>query len=214
MESSFQAVENVTQSLSSGADRLLGMVHAQDQRVRELEQEVASLTKDVEVLTYSSTTLEALLKNVSLESLTTLEQLITYGLRVVFADQKLSLKTELTSKRGAPWLDLKLLDKGVEAPILESFGGGPASVVAFLLRLLICRRLGLSPVLLLDEPFSFVSEGYVENVAKLLRELTDKLGFKMILVTHDRGFLSYADVGYEARETSSGAVLQRLKLEA
>lgn len=203
------AVEKLEVALSqliSGADKLLGRVHAQEHLVQELEVTVKDLDSDVEVLVLASTVLEQLLKSVSVESLATVEKLVSYGLRVSFHDLSIALKIEASQKRGVQYLDLKFVDKGVEAPILSAFGGGPASVCAFLLRLLVCRRLNLAPVLLLDEPFSFVSSDYVGNVAKLLRELSDKLGITILLVTHDRGFIPHATFAYEGKETSNGTV--------
>lgn len=210
---SVDTLEKVLLDVSSGADRLMGMVHGQQKAVQDLQSSVAFLNGEVNILTFSSSALESLLKAVSVESLTTIEKLITYGLQVVFHDQNLAFKTEISTKRNVQWLELKLINKGVEAPILSSFGGGPASVCAFLLRLLVCRRLGLAPVLLLDEPFSFVSDEYVENVGKLLRELTDKLGFTMILVTHDARFISQATRSYRAKETSGGTIFQAVKAD-
>jgi len=211
--SNVEGIKQATDRLVSGSDQLLGSVQAQQRRVVEITNQVSVLTTDVSILTFSSSILETLLKTISVESLNTVEQLVTYGLRVVFPDLSLNFKTDISTKRGAQWLDLKLEDNGVEAPILSAFGGGPASVVAFLLRLLVCRRLNLAPVLLLDEPFSFVSEHYVENVGKLLRELADKLGFEMILVTHADAFLKHANVAYEASPTSKGTVFTKVKTE-
>jgi DNA repair exonuclease SbcCD ATPase subunit len=208
-------IENVMTQLSSGADKLLGRVHAQEQLVKDFTARVAELSTEVEILNLSSTVLEQLLKSVSVESLATIEKLVSYGLKVSFHDLALQLKIEASQKRGVQYLDLKFTDRGaVEAGILSAFGGGPASVCAFLLRLLVCRRLQLAPVLLLDEPFSFVSSDYVDNVAKLLRELSDKLGITILLVTHDRGFLHHATHAYEGRETSAGTVFSPVKLES
>jgi ABC-type enterochelin transport system ATPase subunit len=193
--------------LASGSDKLLGRVHAQEQLVRDYTDRVNELNEDVGILGLSSTVLENLLKSVSVESLATVEKLVSYGLQVSFHDLSLSLKIEASQKRGVQFLDLKFVDKGVEAPILGAFGGGPASVCAFLLRLLVCRRLQLAPVILLDEQFSFVSAEYRQNVAKLLRELSDKLGIRILLVTHERAeYLPYATHAYEGRETSAGTV--------
>ncbi len=203
-----QAVEDKYAQLKSAAERQLGVVEAQRAIVDELQQTTKDLDSDIQLLTYASTALEQLLKSVSVESLETVEQLVTYGLRTVFEDHPLGFKIEVSTKFKQQWMEPKLVQGNVTAPILDAHGGGPASVVGFLLRLLVCRRLGLAPVIVLDEQFAHVSAEYVENVAKLLRELTDKLGFTFILVTHDRGFLSYAHHGYEAKETSSGTIFQ------
>lgn len=192
--------------LKTGADQLVGRVHAQEQTVQDLTKTVADLESETSVLTLASTALESLLNQVSVESLESVERLVTYGLQTIFDDQHLQFKIEVQNKRGVQWMEPKLVQSGVEAPILDAFGGGPASVVAFLLRLMVCRRLNLAPVLLLDESFSMVSRQYVPNVAKLLHELAEKFGFTIILVTHQEEFLQYAHHKYTVKESSNGAV--------
>lgn len=196
--------------LKSATDKLLGTVEAQQQARDTLAAQLATLRTEVEVLTYTSAALDQLLKLVSVESLETVESLVSYGLRVVFPDQPLAFKIEVSTKRGLQWMEPKLLQGEVEAPILDAFGGGPATVVAFLLRLLVVRRLGLAPVLLLDEPFAMVSPEYVENVGKLLRELADSLGFTFVMVTQDRAYIEFAHHAYEAVETSGGTIFKQV----
>jgi len=144
--------------LSTATHRLVGLREAQEAKVRALYTEIGGLEGETTLLTHCSSALETLLKIVSMESLESVEKLVTYGLRTVFEDLALQFKVEVESKRGLQWMEPKLVDGGVEAPILDAFGGGPASVVAFLLRLHVCRRLGVAPVIFLDEFFSFIRE--------------------------------------------------------
>lgn len=192
------------QQLVSATGQLLGRVQAQEDVVAGLASEVEALESEVSVLTYTGTALQQLLNSVSVESMETVEQLVTYGLRVIFEDQQLGFRMETENKRGLQWMEPRLTQGEVEAAILDAFGGGPATVVGFLLRMLVCRRLGLAPVVLLDEPFAMVSESYVANVGKLLRELSEKLGFTILMVTHQPGFIEHANKAYEAVETSQG----------
>lgn len=198
-------------TLRRHCDQLLGRVSAQEQVVAEHRATVEALTSEVQVLTYTSAALQALLNAVSADSLASVEQLVTYGLRVVFEDPTLSFRLVVSTKRGAQSVEPRLVHGTVEAPILEAFGGGPATVVAFLLRLLTVRRLRLAPVLLLDEPFAMVSAEYVPNVGKLLRELADQTGMTFVVVTHQPSFLDYAHHAYEAVETSGGTIFKPTK---
>lgn len=206
-----RAVETQYAALSKGADQLLGRVHAQEQAVNDARAEVARLDGSVSLLTFTSTALQQLLRAVSVESLESVEQLETYGLRAIFKDQALAFKIETTTKRGIQWMEPRLSQGGVEAPILDAFGGGPATVVAFLLRVLVCRRLGLAPVILLDEPFAMVSAEYIENVGALLRELAERLKMTFVMVTHEHAFLEFAHRAYEAVETAAGTTFNEVK---
>lgn len=196
--------------LLDAANQGLGRVLAQEQAVTDAREAVAMVAADVELLTLVSSALQQLLRLVSAESLEAVEQLETYGLRTIFHDQPLRFRVETETKHGIQWMTPKLIHGEVEAPILDAFGGGPASVAAFLLRVLVCRRLGLAPVILLDEPFSMVSAEYVSGVGKFLRELCDKLGLTIVMVAHERGFVEFAHHAYEAKETSEGTVFHPL----
>ena len=201
-------IEEKYGQLKSAVERQVGVVDAQKAVVEALTKEIADLNGEIAVLTFTSAALEQLLKAVSVESLETVEQLITYGLRTVFDDLALAFKIEVSTKFKQQWMEPKLIDGTVTGPILDAFGGGPATIAAFLLRVLVVRRLGLAPVLLLDEQFAMVSPEYVENTAKLLRELADRLGFTFILVTQDRSYLAHAHHGYEVKETSAGTIFE------
>lgn len=197
--------------LRTAVERLMGNVEATTQARDVVATEVSTLGEELQLLTYTNTALDALLKSVSVESLQTVEALVTYGLRTIFDDQTLTFKIDVATKFKQQWMEPRLVAGQVDAAILDAFGGGPATVVAFLLRVLVVRRLGLAPVIVLDEPFSMVSAEYTENVATLLRELCDKLGFTILMVTHDPAVVPYATHAYEAIETSAGTTFKRVE---
>jgi DNA repair exonuclease SbcCD ATPase subunit len=196
--------------LLSGTDRLVGRYEILRDGVQNLEVQILTSEAEVETLTQVTAALDALLAQVSEASINEIEQLVTFGLKSVFDDQALALRLMVETKRGAQSMTPRLMSGGVEAPILDAFGGGPATLVAFLLRLLVCQRLKLAPILLLDEPFSFVSAEYTDNLASLLQELARANKIAIVMVTHEQRFLSYADRGYEAKETATGTTFERV----
>lgn len=197
--------------LSAQTHRLTGLRDAQVQKVQLLTEQIAALDQESGLLTHVNTAFDLLIELTTRESMGSVEQLVTYGLAAVFEDLKLGFRLQVDTKRGVQSVEPRLIDGPVDAPILDAFGGGPAAVVAFLLRLLVCRRLNLAPVLLLDEPFSFVSAQYVAPLAKLLRELADAVGVTMILVTHDPTYLQHASVAYEAAPSANGNTFRRVE---
>lgn len=197
----------VLDQLALNVERIYGVYETRVQAEQTLRQASATLTQNVAQLALTEAALTTLLTDVSAESLRAIEQTVTYGLQTVFDDQSLQFKLTVTQVRGGQSVEPVLVHGAVEAPILDAFGGGPAQVVAFLLRLIVCHRLGLFPVLLLDESFAMVSIEYVPNLAKLLRELAEKLGFTFLLVTQLRGmesFVGNADLAYRVQETGQG----------
>lgn len=195
--------------LAQRVERLYGRREALKARRAQLAAEVEALAAEAVVLTVTKTAMEHLLARVTAENIERIEALVSYGLSVVFPDRRLTLKADATTKRGLPSIALKLQSGSTEAPILDAFGGGPATVVAFLLRVLALRRSGLAPFIVLDETFSHVSEGYVGAVGELLRELAERSGITILLVTHQPGFLAHATRAYQIEPGDDGSVFRQ-----
>jgi ABC-type sulfate/molybdate transport systems ATPase subunit len=70
---------------------------------------------------------------------------------------------------------------------LTASGGGVIDVAAFALRVacLMLHRPKLSKVVVLDEPFRFVSAQYQDNVRTMLEELTRDLKMQIVMVSHN-----------------------------
>lgn len=191
--------------------RLAGLHDAQQQKIALLQQELVALDAETKLLTHVNIAFDQLIELTTKESTGSVEQLVTYGLRHVFADLNLSFRLQVEQKRGVQCVEPRLIDGPVDAAILDAFGGGPAVVVGFLLRLLVCRRLGLAPVLLLDEPFAFLSAQYRDPLGELLKELAKMTGMTLVLVTHDPAYLAHADYAYEAVSTPTGNTFQEVQ---
>jgi ABC-type lipoprotein export system ATPase subunit len=48
-------------------------------------------------------------------------------------------------------------------------------------------------VIILDEPFKCLSDGYQEKASQMLKELSDKLKLQFLVVTHSEILASHAD---------------------
>lgn len=113
------------------------------------------------------------------------QTLVDYGVRAVFGDDyRFVVRSELRGK--AVRTDFYLIDHGIELPLLDATGGGIGDVVSFLLRIvMLClARPAQRRVLVLDEPFKFVSAGHFQQLEGLIRDLTQQLGLQIIMVTH------------------------------
>lgn len=85
---------------------------------------------------------------------------------------------------------LVFVREGQEIDPLTASGGGVVDVASFALRLA-CLVLAQPParkVLILDEPFKFVSAQYRPRVRGLLESLSEEMGVQFIFVTHTEEF--------------------------
>jgi len=141
---------------------------------------------------------------------------ITEGLEVIFYDQNNVCLSEVTPKRKSihvAFLVKSTTGDGVEiiGDPLKSFGGGIASVIDLILRIIILMRFkNLLNFIVLDESLVAVSDEYVPATAQFIKELCNKVGMDVLLVTHKQRFKEFADTVYVAAQDKSGHLKLRL----
>lgn len=115
---------------------------------------------------------------------TRIQTLVDYGVRMVFGEAyRFVVRSELKGK--SVRTEFFLVDHGIELSLLDATGGGIGDVVAFLLRVvMLCLIPGQRRVLILDEPFKFVSTTHFQRLEALMQELTAQLGLQILMVTH------------------------------
>ena len=129
-----------------------------------------------------------------------IEELVTRGLQLIF-DETLSFELVPSDKNNQAVVDFMVVStiegQRIETPVMDARGGGLAAVVGFTLRLVILLLTpGARRVLVLDETFAHVSEEYEGRLAEFLREVCDKAGVQIFLVTHSRAYDDVADRRY------------------
>ena len=69
-----------------------------------------------------------------------------------------------------------------------------AAIVGFILRVVVMLlRKDVARILFLDETFAHVSAEYLPALGEFLREVVDKSGIQIVMVTHQDEFVEYAD---------------------
>lgn len=171
-------------------------------RATEVKAEMEILQQEIQVLDRSGVVLNSIGEERQLKAQDTIEQLVTRGLQQIF-DDSLSFHIIQTVKAKAASVEFvvrtTLSDGGlVDTPVMDARGGGLAATVGFLLRvvILLLKRQVDGNILILDETFAHVSDEYLEGVGEFLRELVDKTGIQIVMVTHQPVFSEYADAVY------------------
>lgn len=138
------------------------------------------------------------------------EVLVTHALRAIFEENlSFRLVPEVKGNRVEISFVLRsVLDDGsqVDTPVLGARGGGMACVVGFVLRLVVLLLTpGARRILFLDESFGMVSADYEPRVAEFLREVADKAGVQIVLITHSSAYDDLADKAYRLELGADGA---------
>lgn len=183
-------------------DQLQGEARSTLTRGKELSTEVAELATDVEDLDRVTVLLNSLGEERQIAAQASIEELVTRGLQMIF-DDTLSFHIVQNVRGKTAVVDFVVRTtigtSVIETPVMDARGGGLAAVIGFLLRLVV-MLMGRDPreanLLVLDETFAHVSAEYLEAVGQFLREVVDKTGVQIIMVTHQPEFAEFADRVY------------------
>ena len=125
--------------------------------------------------------------------------IVTDGLRAVFDREDISFLVNFEISRGQmtvePRFRMKIGQHEVETAARDAKGGGVLDVASFLLRcvMLVLLRPKLKRVLVCDEVFKHLSREHLPRAASLVKEMSERLGIQMLMVTHKDEFIDAAD---------------------
>jgi DNA repair exonuclease SbcCD ATPase subunit len=183
-------------------DALAGEARSVLTRGKAIKGEIATLTEEIEDFERVTGLLNSLGEERQLSAQQSIESLVTRGLQTIF-DNTLSFHI-VQSVRGKQavvefMVRTTLPGSVVETPVLEARGGGLAATIGFLLRLvvmLLSKGTQQENILVLDETFGMVSDEYLPALAGFLREIVDKTGVQILMVTHQQMWTEVADKVY------------------
>lgn len=183
-------------------DTAQGEAYSVLMRGKELSQQVAELGTTAEELDRVTILLNSLGEERQLAAQSAIEDLVTKGLQMIF-DSSLSFHIVQSVRGKTAAVDFVVRttigSSVVETSVMDARGGGLAAVIGFLLRLVV-MLMGRDPreanILILDESFAHVSEDYLEPLGQFLREVVDRSGVQIVMVTHQPQFATYADRVY------------------
>ena len=117
-----------------------------------------------------------------------ISEVVSLCLSAVFGEDAYQFGIEFERKRGKTEAILKFKRGELDADPLSATGGGVVDVAAFALRVscLMLHRPKLSKLIVLDEPFKFVSAQYRDKVRVMLEELSQDLKIQIVMVTHSK----------------------------
>lgn len=173
----------------------------------QVQKSLATLQKELEGARTSLTEHEQareIIRKVGMDTQSQLQvsisDITSLALEAVF-DNPYELKVEFIQRRNKTECDLYFERDGNRVDPLTASGVGAVDVAAFALRI---ASWSMSVphsrnVIILDEPFRFLSENYQEQASLMLKEISSKLGIQMILITHSLTLASSADKTFEVK---------------
>lgn len=110
-------------------------------------------------------------------------------------DDPYKVVVEFVQRRNKTECDITFERDGERINPLQASGGGPVDVAAFALRAASwsMQNPRSRNVLILDEPFRYLSVGLLPKAGEMLKQLSEKLDLQIIMVTHEEELAEMAD---------------------
>ena len=122
-----------------------------------------------------------------------INSICTSALENIFYDDPYQFVARFASRRGKSECDLVFVKGENEVFPLESSGYGACNVANIGCRLSLWSLNRNRRTFILDEPLQHLSVDRCEDASKTLKELCDRLGIQIIMISHDPEIVNYAD---------------------
>lgn len=213
-EQFLRRLEREANSLVERAATERGGREALEERLAMARTLAAQAGEDAGVLEQVTTLLQGLEAAWQHSFQESVANIISHGLSLVF-EEPMELLIVSKVRADVTTVDLKIVQNGVETDIMGAKGGTVIALVNVLVRalLVLSARPPLRRILILDEPFGLADDQYIPSFGELLRELVDRLGFQIIIVSHEAALVDVADFAYEGRPgtAKTGATFYQLR---
>ena len=130
---------------------------------------------------------------------------VTASIRAVLPD-KINFIARIEIRRGKTECDLLFEEFGEEYKPLKGSGYGAVNIACFTERICFWSLAKNRPTFILDEPFRDVSPNFQYKVSQMVKELSEKLGIQIIMVSHAEDINLAADKTFAVEK--SGKITQ------
>ena len=184
-------IRTILEQKKGNRDQLLSTINSLRQEVKTNREELKYHEEAREVIRIVSIKIQKTLKY-------HISDVTSLALDSVF-DDPYELKVNFVQRRNKMECDLTFVRDGLEIDPIEASGVGAIDVASFALRIASwsMMRPRSRNVIILDEPFRYLSENYQEQASLMVKELSKKLGLQFIIVTHEQVLTEHADRVFE-----------------
>lgn len=167
---------------------------------------LSKLNTRIKLLEEAQTFLQKVATDTQSELKIQIEDIVNLALETVFPGEY-SFQVLFNISRGKTEAELLFLDQktGRQIDPMNASGGGVIDLTSFALRIAsYALEQGNDNVIVLDEPFRFVSRDLVARAGEILKVLSEKLNLQIILVTHIPELIDVANKVFEVKKQEDG----------
>lgn len=170
-------------------DKLKARLAASKDNVRRCRADVTNAEDQLAAAEESRLIIQQVGQAIQQEAHDRLAGVVSRCLETVF-DEPYEFKIIFERKRGQTEARLVFIRDGLEINPLDAAGGGVVDVAAFALRLacIMLKRPQIRRLLVLDEPWKFLSARHRPRMRLVVEQLSREMNIQFILVTHIEEF--------------------------
>jgi DNA repair exonuclease SbcCD ATPase subunit len=127
-----------------------------------------------------------------------IEDIVQLALDTCFPDEY-EFQVNFEIKRGKTEAKMFFLKDGREVDPMDAAGGGVVDLAAFALRIAAWSLGNTRNVIVLDEPFRFLSKDLQPKAGEILRQLSKRLKLQVLMVTHNTDMIDISDLVFDVR---------------
>lgn len=185
--------------------RMKGKQSLLEEKKKQCEQALGQFREDLIALEKAQAFIQQVAKDTQEQLRFQISDIVQLAIDTCFPDEyKFNVNFEI--KRGKTEAALSFSQNGIEIDPMEASGGGLVDLASFALRIA-AWSLGKSDnVIILDEPFRFLSKDLHAKAGEIVRRLSKRLKLQIIMVTHAEELIDCAHKVFEVRKNKKTKV--------
>jgi len=186
-----------------------GMRRSKLEDESRLSGEVSGLQERSDLLRLTEKVIKHLIDRLAKGDLERMDRLVTYGLETVFPGRNITFASRLEERGKRMRVALRTIQDDMEvSPASKS---SVQVIESFILRLICMRKLKRAPLMMLDETFAAVDSTNIDNVGKLITQLSEKTGMDILVVTHLPQFAEWGRHIYRISQRGGTARVEKIR---
>lgn len=190
-----------------------GMLKQIDSDLEQNKTHLDNLNKRIKLLEQAQVFLQKIAQDTQSNLKFQIEDIVNLALETCFPNEY-KFQLQFNIARGKTDAELVFVSQKTGRPIdpMNASGGGVVDLTSFALRIAsYALERGIDNVIILDEPFRFISRDLQVRAGEILKTLSEKLGLQILMVTHIGEMIDIADKVFEVKKNSDGRSIVRVR---
>lgn len=202
LQTKYQSLYNKAIVKKSNIELQLQQREDSKQQYNQLLIDLQKILQDQHTYEQSINILKKMMDQLSRSQINHLSDLLNSSVQSIFFDRQYSIELQITELRNQNQLKIILHEDTPDGHIVSDIndnGYGLKGIIGFILQCYFILYYKQEPILFLDEAFGNLSSQYLPYLKALIQSLTNKYGFRFVLITHDERLMEMADRTYKVR---------------